>query len=881
MQGHVTSTEQISAISPHTVDPWERHLWVPVYVDREYHIIERDYYLGYSIDDQGAGSSKVVLGEDAGDKSSTYDTAGNVFRVEVGPVGSEAVYKYTIRSSATYDGTRTHIPIDEDPKDTIDETKEIRVYEGELGTFDGPKEQAPLKHIEYEETVFDLPFRSEDTRSCPSSGDPMEVSRVKEVPCVKETVGENDDYLDKRTYTESGSVDKSGDFWYDSVTGELHFSNAYSGTETVQAGYEMVEKTDENGDVVYEQVPEYDMVPDLTEEGYQKRDEDGNLKLKKGGILGWNDGDPIMVEGDPIEVQRPSFDVESGTYWIPRLKVESDFLWDITAKGVGFEREMRPSEYTPEHWPYLLQLFEWGLQRGAEDFALRSVLSGLGGNPFAYADGRIISKEKGDDRDYVVIHPDDPADAPDGQDVLYCEAPKGKGLFLKRNGTRVRKFETLVREDPVTITYNREGSDTTWSDPLEIRRLDENTFQVISDGDTEGFRLFLNQALQYASPNLSDWSGVERGYYAVEKVDDQGAGRSAVLLSPREDDETAVYSEVGNSFRLEVGPETKEDIYTFTVRSKATYDGTQTRIPIEENPPDEIDNTVNIRAHKTEKETQVWGQEAEWEDAEWFWLDINQIVLSFAGQGVRIRNITQGTEQFATMRRVKMVDNYPDYNAITADNEEKRIFLNDGTDPEEEETPIGYKFTVEGYTILRIGHGSGRFREAFLVKGATESEINTGTVTIDGKDFHVYPDESTEASSNYGVVVDKLIPQREENDVLVIQTVTDPPQNGTDITIDIENLPYNGMEASIKTFVEEALPRGVRFDVNLKQEWWKTMPEDWGFYRPTWSGEDCPQEILIWQDPYDSSQTDSWDWAEENSDEADEETWHFQETEWG
>ena len=697
MQGQVTSAERISALSPHTVDPYERYLWVPVHVRREYKVKDESSY-------------------------------------------------------------------------------------------DGPAFKAPFSEIEYEPTVFKLPFRNEKTKNCPTSGKPLEKNRVQDIPCIKRTVSEKEDFLKRREYNEDGGVISSGEYYYDSINGEIYFPNNYQKTETIEVGYQKVEKTDKNGNTVYEQVPTYKQIADKTKEGYWRRGPDGDRVYRRGSVEEWVDGDAVRVidESNPIEVERPVFSVPSGTYWIPRIKVASNYLWDITARGVGLSREEAPSKYTPSHWPYFLQLFEFGLQRGAESFAVKNVLSGLAGNPFAYAQGRIIDKESDSDKDYIVIDPDDPEDAPDGQDVLYCEAPRATDMFYKKNGTHVKKFECLLRDDPVEITYNRENTDLSWSRPFRATRADENVLKVSPIKEADGFRLFVGEALRYKSPNLSSWSNLKRGYYDVYIK-----GQNQLVVTEEYEDDTKDFK-IGETIRLEIGQESKEEVYPVTV-SNVLFDGDNTVITVQED-LSALKPVSIARLHSSDQETNVWGEQAEWDQAGWFWLDINQVVTSLSGRQLRIRNVTRGTTRNATIRRIR-------------------------------------------------------------------------------------PLEANE--SNYGIVIDKHLPEFLEEEDLFLQVITDSPEDPTDITIDIENLPYNGVKELIHSFARQAFPQGVKFRLNLQQIWWKTMPNEWGTYEPTWNGQDCPRDVIVWDGPYDKNQKDAWGWAEDNYQESKDEIWGVSGVKWG
>jgi hypothetical protein len=581
-------------------------------------------------------------------------------------------------------------------------SRSYRLKEG--SSYEGPLEKAPLSEIEYEKPTYTLPVERESTRACPTTGEPQEVSAVREIPCIKKTVSEKNDRLQK-----------GSDYSYDPVSGEIAFSNQYSETQEVVVGYEQRQATDPDGNPLYEEKPVYEMVPDRTEDGYWRRDESGERAYRKGSVERWEQGDPIMEDDPnrPVIVERPVFDVPDGTYWIPAVKTENPYLWDVTAKGVGVERDMMPSKYTPKHWPYLLQLFEFGLQRGMEERAVECAVSGLAGNPFAYADGRIVGKERGKDRDYVVIDPEDPDDAPDGQGVLYCEVPHGKGVRLLNIGTEVEKFDPLLRSSPVTVTFNNEKRDALWSQPLRIERLDANSFKILpiytqrADGSVEvareGFQRFFDIAFGIEdSAALSDW----------------------------------------------------EDI-------------TQAR----------------------------WGEESEWEDADWLWADVNRIVTRLTQRKLRIRNVTQGYETSGTIRRIRRVED----------------------DPTEE----------------------------------------------------------------YGIVIDEYLPDFGDRDVIVLQVLQHAASDASDIVIDVQNLPYNGVESLIQAYAEESMPRGALIEIRLQKYWWGQMLYDWSEYVPTWSGEDCPEPVLTWDDPYDPSQRDAWDWAVDNWEEANDEIWSWGEGRWG
>lgn len=74
--------------------------------------------------------------------------------------------------------------------------------------------------------------------------------------------------------------------------------------------------------------------------------------------------------------------------FIVRLDVENPQMWIVTASGMSIKKESAPNKYSMEHFPYWLQLIEYGRRNGLTNEAFHKVINGLV-NPFAYESGHL------------------------------------------------------------------------------------------------------------------------------------------------------------------------------------------------------------------------------------------------------------------------------------------------------------------------------------------------------------------------------------------------------------------------------------------------------------------------------------------------------------
>jgi hypothetical protein len=72
------------------------------------------------------------------------------------------------------------------------------------------------------------------------------------------------------------------------------------------------------------------------------------------------------------------------------------------------------------------------------------------------------------------------------------------------------------------------------------------------------------------------------------------------------------------------------------------------------------------------------------------------------------------------------------YFPVTASTVAGQTVLNDGTDPNVQETPVGYEFEAEGYRILRVGSGDGSQFGTFALAGSPDL-LTSGPITIGGE----------------------------------------------------------------------------------------------------------------------------------------------------
>lgn len=291
----------------------------------------------------------------------------------------------------------------------------------------------------------------------------------------------------KRSCTDADDwLEEGVDYVFDPEAEEVRFSDDTT-TEEIVTGYTEVDQVDEEGNPVVEEVPTYQVGQRLDDFGFPRFDDAGAVEVNTA-VTEWSDGDVVQQEdrSQPVTSTVTRYALSGGGYWIAEMRSESKAMWSVTGKGLGLTRAMRPRGFTAEHIPHWMRLFEWGVQMGAATVPISYALSGLSGAPFAYASGWIVAERVTGryEVDYAVIAPTPEATE---EELVWCEVPKACKHELKPVGTKVEQFEPLTLESPVSLSFDGEQSDATWSRPFSACHVDTSTLIVDPDPEASPF----------------------------------------------------------------------------------------------------------------------------------------------------------------------------------------------------------------------------------------------------------------------------------------------------------------------------------------------------------------------------------------------------------
>lgn len=142
-------------------------------------------------------------------------------------------------------------------------------------------------------------------------------------------------------------------------------------------------------------------------------------------------------------------------YWIPEILSTNPWIWTRLARPIGVYPKDVPTGYSPAHIPPYLQAVREGIRGGTRTFTLKHLVSAVAGNPFAYADGKVV----GISATSVSLEVE--------EGIIECEIPEGTGSLPFVNiGTNVRRFDPLVVGSCTVTTSGR--AERAWGTPADV-----------------------------------------------------------------------------------------------------------------------------------------------------------------------------------------------------------------------------------------------------------------------------------------------------------------------------------------------------------------------------------------------------------------------------